>query len=465
MLRDMSDQTTMARPTPANNTMTTGGLFGLAWPLGLKAMMLHGIIVIDAYLVSPLGENALAAMGLAGAIAGLLLGILFAFSSATQIRIAQAFGAAGPVALKTSFLCGLAINVVMVGIGLIGVIAFGDQVVAAFAHSTWIADNADAYLKVFLWVVGVEAVGQCLSSHFNGCGKTRLPFYSYFIALPLNIGLSLVLIHGLYGFPELGVVGAAYGSAGASIARVLFLALAFAKFDRAILSAPGWSKGTFTQALRRHWAFALPIAATFVSMSIGNQVCMLIYAKMSVNEFAALTLMLPWVQVAGTFGMAWAQATGIAVAQLLGRKVGEANLDEFLSRAWRIAFVAAGIVALSYLVLCLMSGRLYSDLEPETRAALWAFLPILLVLPFPKGSNAICGQTLRASGDTLYVMNIFIVAQWGFKVPLTAALVLFFDVHVAWVFAVVMLEEWVKFPPFHLRLYKGHWKRAPVFND
>jgi Na+-driven multidrug efflux pump len=62
----------------------------MGWPLALKAFMLHGIIVVDAYLVSPLGEEALAAMGLAGAISGLLLGVLFAFSNATQIRIAQA---------------------------------------------------------------------------------------------------------------------------------------------------------------------------------------------------------------------------------------------------------------------------------------------------------------------------------------------------------------------------------------
>ena len=84
---------------------------------------------------------------------------------------------------------------------------------------------------------------------------------------------------------------------------------------------PGWAKATFALALKRHLIFSLPIAGTFLSMTIGNQACMLIYATMSVNDFAALTLILPWVQVAGTFGMAWAQATGIKVAQLLARDV------------------------------------------------------------------------------------------------------------------------------------------------
>lgn len=459
----------MSRTRETSPTLNMRDLFGMAWPLGLKAVMLHGIFVVDALLVAPLGEVALAAMGLAGAIAGLLMGVLFAFSNATQIRIAQAFGAAsgaaGPVALKTGLYCGMVINVATTAVGLVFVLAFGDWIIASFAHTPWVAQQASAYLHVFLWVVTFESVSQVLSSHFNGCGNTRISFYSYLIALPVNIGLSLVLIHGLYGFPELGVVGAAVGSAAAAALRTVYLIWLFWRVDRHLLAAKGWSKATFRHALRRHWVFSLPIAGTFISMSVGTQVCALIYATMTVNEFAALTLIHPWIQTAGTVGMAWAQATGIAVAQLLGRGADEASLDAFLSRAWRWAFVAAAIVALCYAALSLMADRLYNDLTPETTALLFTFLPILVLLPFPKGSNAMCGQTLRAAGDTLRVMNIFIVGQWAFKVPVTAVLVLYYDVHAAWVLSLYLFEELVKFPLFHLRLFKGDWKRADVLND
>lgn len=449
---------------PTGDIPTTRDLFALAWPLGLKAVMLHGIIVIDAYLVSPLGEQALAAMGLAGALAGLLMGVLFAFSNATQIRIAQAFGAGGPVSLKTSFFCGLLINLATSAVGLVLVLIFGARIIASFAHTPEIAEQATAYLFVFLWVVLFEAVGQCLSGHFNGCGKTKLPFYSYLIAVPINVGLSIVLIYGYYGFPELGVVGAAYGSAAASVARVAFMGWRFLREDGDVLAAKGWSKDTFGQALKRHWIFSLPIAGTFVSMTFGTQVCMLIYANMTVNEFASLTLILPWVHTAGVFGMAWAQATGIKMAQLLGKGTQEPLLDEFLRRARRGAFVAAGMVSMAYLSICLMSGQIYSALEAETTAAILTFLPALVLLPFPKGSNAICGQTLRASGDTVYVMNIFVTGQWVFKVPMTLLFVMYLDLHVAWVFSLVLFEELFKLGPFHLRIFKGQWKRSVIFD-
>lgn len=441
-------------------TSSTKDVFAMAWPLALKAVMLHGILVIDAYLVSPLGEEALAAMGLAGAIAGILLGILFAFSNATQIRIAQAFGSAGPIGLKTGFYSGLFINLISTMIGLIIAISISTPVFNAFAHTPWIAEQAQAYLNVFLFVVLFEAVGQCLTSYFNGCSKTKTSFQSYLIALPINIIVSYVLIHGLYGFPQLGVVGAAYGTVAASLARLMFMGRIFKHNYNFYLDIKGWSRNGFTESLKAHFVFSWPIAATFISMIIGNQVCTLIYAKMSINQFAAMALIAPWIQVLGTFGMAWAQATGISVAQLLGRGTSEADLDKFLSSTWRAAFIAAGLVALSYLIFCLSAGWIYRDLQNETTIALLSFLPVLLLLPFPKGSNAICGQTLRASGDTLYVMKIFMGGQWLVKVPITFLFVVYFELPIVWVLSVFVLEELFKFPLFHKRLYKGDWKQA-----
>ncbi len=150
------------------------------------------------------------------------------------------------------------------------------------------------------------------------------------------------------------------------------------------------------------------------------------------------------------------------MAQILGAGAREDTLDTFLSRAWRSAFIAAGIVSFIYLLLCLSSPWIYDGLEAETQAALLLFLPTLILLPFPKGSNAICGQTLRASGDTLHVMNIFIVGQWLFKVPMTVLFVMVLHLSVGWVFALFLLEELVKFPMFHKRLLSGAWKQAQV---
>ncbi len=437
-------------------------VLALAWPMTLKAIILYGTVVIDAYLVSALGESALAAMGLAAAIAGVVLSAILAFANAMQIRTAQAFGTRDLVFLKSVLASGLVVSTSIGCLGLLVVVLGGGSLLSALAPSAEVAGLAKEYLAIFSLVILAESVGQCVSSFFNGCGRTRIPLYSFCLSLPINVAASLVLIHGHLGLPAFGVAGAAMGSAIAAFVQVGFLIVRVRQINGHLRHVAGWRQVNFLSTLKRHVFFALPIAATFFSAGLAMHVCTFIYAKLSINEFAALTIITPWIMVAGTIGMQWTQATGIIVAQLLGQNQQESVMDRFLSSAWRGSFVASGIVAVIYASVCLSANALYVDLSAETRAVLMGFLPILFILPFPKGSNAICGNTLRASGDTIYVMYIFLSSQWLFRVPATALAVIYFDVSAFWVLTLLVWEELLKFPIFHRRLLTGNWKRADV---
>ncbi|MFY0594903.1 MAG: polysaccharide biosynthesis C-terminal domain-containing protein [Cognatishimia sp.] len=437
-------------------------VLSVAWPLGLKAVMTHGLIAIDAYLVSPLGETALAAMGLAGSIGGLILGTLFAFSTATQIRVAQAYGSGNEVFIKSAFWLGLLINAIVGLVGLSLAVLYADDILRSFAHTPEIAAQAQAYLNIFLLIVVAEIGNQLLTSYFNGCGQTKTPFYSYLIIMPINVGLSLILIHGHFGLPAMGVAGAAVGSAVAAGIQALYLGSRLYVKNRAFKGVQGWRNDTFILSLKRHLVFALPLAATFFSVALTNNICTLMYAKLPVNQFAAKTLIMPWVHIAGTVGISWAQATGITVAQLLGERQQGSTLDAFLKHSWKGAAISAGIVSLIYLGIILASAVVYAGLQDETKATLWSFLPVLLLLPFPKTSNAMCGHSLRAGGDTVYVMNIFLSSQWLCKLPLTFAFIYWFEWSATLVFMIFLIEELFKFPLFHLRLLKGKWKEGPL---
>lgn len=445
--------------TPAPGALQ---VFALAWPMTIKAIFLHGTVVIDGFLLSSLGEGALAAMGLAAALGGIALGVLFAFSHAMQIRTAQAFGGGNQVFLKSVLVSGITVSL---GIGLIGValiFMLGGPLIGALAASREIAQQAQSYLSIFTFVILCEAVGQCIASFFNGCSRSKLPLYGYLLSVPLNITCSLVLIHGYWGLPAFGVAGAALGSAIAIFVQTVFWIFLLLRTSGHLRAVAGWHHDTFGPTVKRHLRFALPIAATFVSATLSAHVCALIYANMSLNGFAAMTLIAPWNLVAGQVAMQWTQATGILVAQLLGKHTPEDVLDRFLSRAWKGAFVAAGIVSSIFLIMCLSLNWIYPNLEAETRAILFGFLPILLIIQFPRATNAICGNTLRAAGDTVYVMHIFIWSQWAFRVPATALLILYFDLSAFWVLSLFLWEEVIKFPAFHRRLWRGDWKRSNV---
>lgn len=455
----MTSLTDTSPPDAAPRAQT---VWRLAWPMTIKAVFLHGIIVIDGWLVSSLGETSLAAMGIAAALGGIILGIIFAFSHAMQIRTAQASGTGDPIFVKSALISGLAISIAIGLVGVLAIFGIGPALVQWIAPSPEVSDAAWSYLAVFSLVILGEAIGQCLSSYFNGCGRTRIPLYGYCLSVPINIVFSIALIHGLWGMPALGVVGAALGSAIAVAVQVGYFAVRLWQADATLLGTSGWRHGTLGRTMRKHAIFALPIVTTFVSATLATHTCTLIYAGMALNDFAAMTLIAPWNMVAGQIAMQWTQATGIIVAQLLGQRVSEPALDKFLSSAWRGAFVAATVVALIFIALCLSVDWLYPELTGETRATLFGFLPILALSSFPRATNAICGNTLRASGDTVYVMHIFVWSQWLFRVPATALAVLVLAAPAFWVLSIIFVEELLKFWPFHSRLWRGNWKRADV---
>ncbi|WP_380055525.1 MATE family efflux transporter [Falsihalocynthiibacter sp. SS001] len=451
-----------SHPATKQNGPGARQVFALAWPMTLKATFLHGTVVIDGFLLSALGEEALAAMGLAAALGGIVLGLIFAFSHAMQIRTAQAFGSGDQVFLKSVLASGLAVSL---SIGVIGVVLIqlgGGALINSLAPSIEVAQQAQTYLSIFCIVIFGEAIGQCIVSFFNGCSRTKLPLYGYLLSVPINVASSIVLIHGYFGLPALGIAGAAVGSAIGITVQTAFWSVLLLITDGRLRRVVGWHHGTFVRTVKRHIMFALPIAATFVSATLSTHVCALIYANMRLNDFAALTLIAPWSLLAGQIAMQWAQATGILVAQLLGKHSPEDVLDRFLSRAWKGALVAASLVAMLFAAMCLSLDYIYPNLEEETRAIIFGFLPILLIVQFPRATNAICGNTLRASGDTVYVMHVFIWAQWAFRVPAAAIFVLYLDLSAFWILSLAVWEEALKFPAFHRRLWRGDWKRSDV---
>jgi len=91
----------------------------MTWPMAMRAVMTFSIVIIDLYLVSSLGEEAVASIGIAGVISGMVMGSTFAFANAMQIKAAQAFGNNNPIEQKTAFFGGLTINVALVFIGIV----------------------------------------------------------------------------------------------------------------------------------------------------------------------------------------------------------------------------------------------------------------------------------------------------------------------------------------------------------
>jgi hypothetical protein len=218
----------------------------------------------------------------------------------------------------------------------------------------------------------------------------------------------------------------------------------------AFVDVAGWLHGTLWQPTKRYLVFARPLLRPLSVPPVANGVATLLYAKLNVNQFAAITLVMPWVQVVGTLGMTWAQSTGIFVAQLLGKNTDHNALDEFLCRYFGFGDLPCCrlVIALDLRRLAARDDGRFSQFSPHSAAFalsqrvqryLWECVA-------RRRRHRLCHVYFQ--GLPVAVRRVFDDLHGAFSGPVR---------HMG--FFLLLLEELVKLPAFHLRLFKGGWKR------
>ena len=169
------------------------------------------MIFTDRYFMSLISPTHMAA-SLGGGVASffclsLFIGVL---SYATAL-VAQYYGAGqwskcARVVTQSLILCVLSIPLLMLVSYLVV------HVFAAMGHEPNQAELERDYFQVLMWGAFIALSKTGIASYFSGIGRTKIVMIADTLGVVLNIPLSYVLIFGKFGFPEMGIVGAALGT-------------------------------------------------------------------------------------------------------------------------------------------------------------------------------------------------------------------------------------------------------------
>lgn len=420
----------------------------LAWPLALNAVLVQSMVLVDLMLIAPLGEVAINALGIASAIIAFLIGIQFALGNGTQMLMARAFGRGDSeriaITLATGWLINLAFSTLSFGVLTLG----SPSLLHAVANDPEVISEAGRYLSISAWMLLISSITQVMITYFNGSGRTRIPLYGFLIEVPFNLVISFILIYGYLGTPALGLQGAAAGSLVAVMVRLLYLAL---RLRREVeLDLHSGLRSVNARSLKRQFAEIWPIAANHIALAGGMMLYQLLFAQLDLYAYAAIVLVMPWMRLGSQFTNAWSQATVINISQYRGR--GESRLiPEFLRQTLQITLIMALLLCAAFLLFSLLIPMLYPAIEQQTLTALAVIAPIYILRPLVQAYNTFCGHTLRALGESFYVLRLHILVQWLTCLPLLALLI-YLQAPLWLAFGVNLLEECLKTWWFRRRL-------------
>ena len=405
--------------------MTAGlrQLMTLAWPIVLARSAQGAIGFADAAMIAHLGEDALAATttGALNAFGLMILpmGIVFIVQSfAAQLVGRRDLGGARRYAWYGLLLAGLSQIVALAAIPLVGL------AVAQLNYTPAVQVLLTSYVAIRLLGVGPAVAIEALGNWYGGLGDTRLALLANVTAMLANIGLNWVLIYGHFGFPALGVEGAAIASVIATWLGLAVVAVVFARGympGAAVTQVPGvgalrWPE--FTRMLRfglpngLNWFLEFSAYLVFVNLIFADLGTLAVAALMAVMQVNSIAFM-------PAFGLSSAGAI------LVGQAIGAGTPDLVPAIVKRTALVAAswqGMVGVIYFLFPIPIMALFArdDLAASELARLGAvLLAISAAWQLFDAAVMTISEALRAAGDTAWVLWARVGLAWVVWLPLS----------------------------------------------
>jgi putative MATE family efflux protein len=197
----------------------------VSYPIILSLLAQNIISVIDTAFLGRVGEVELGASAIAGLfyIAVFMLG--FGFSNGTQIMIARRNGEKKLKSIGSIFDQSAYFLLLLGLLIFIFIYFFGATTLKHIVSSNHVFEAAKAYLHIRVWGIFFAFGNLAFRALFVGITKTKSLGYSAVIMAITNIIFDYLFIFGHYGFPKMGIAGAALASVIAEAVSFLFFIL------------------------------------------------------------------------------------------------------------------------------------------------------------------------------------------------------------------------------------------------
>lgn len=220
----------MKKATISSKHGKRGGVadaFRIIWPLMLSNSVSAVMQFTDRIFLSRYSDVAMQAAVPAGTLTYLLLCVPHVTVCYSGTFVAQFHGAGKRLSCARALSQSLWLMFVTVPFTL-AAIPLGHFLMGLSGHAPEIAAAEGTYFDIMMLGGILLPVSGALNGYFTGRGFTRLVMWLSIAGSVANVLLDWLLIYGHWGFPELGVAGAAYATC-ASFAATTVATAAYAK--------------------------------------------------------------------------------------------------------------------------------------------------------------------------------------------------------------------------------------------
>lgn len=429
----------------------------MAWPSVLESFFVCLAGMVDTIMVGSLGSFAIAAVGLTTQPKFLGLAIFLSLNVAVSAIVARRKGAGDRESANRVVRMALLATIGLTAVISIIFVVFASPIVRLVGSQADTHEYAVQYLRIIMGGLGFSTVSLMLNAAQRGAGNTRIAMLTNVISNTVNVIFNYLLIGGNFGFPALGVQGAALATViGTVCACCLSLASVLRKDGFICLRAvKGWIADKMS--VRSLLNVGSSAFVEQLCLRVGFLLFAMTVAHLGTTQMAAHQIGINMMSMSFSFGDGLSVASVTLIGQSLGRKRPD-MAKVYGNVCQKIGLLCACLVSTAYFLFGKEIFMLFSQEAPilEYGSIIMRILSITL---FFQIEQVVLFGCLRGAGDTKFTALVSLISVTCIRPGLSWLLCYPLGIGLIGAWLGTFADQALRFLLTFIRFRKGHWTK------
>ncbi len=431
-------------------------LFSLLAVVAMQNLVAYSVNMADNVMLGSYSQDALSGAAVVNQIFFVVQQLTLAVGDGLVVLGSQYWGKGQPepicklvgAALRLAVLCGLAI------IGACTM--FPRQILMIFTSDEAIISQGIRYLSLIKYTFALFMMTSVLTAALRCVKTVNISFSISVVSLLINVSINFTLIFGRFGFPEMGIRGAAIGTLVARSTELLIVLIYLWKADRKLKLFDSHFLKRSPALSRDYRKVVTPIVISNLLWAVSIPMQTAILGRLSSEAIAANSVATTFYQYMKVIVVAMSSSSAV----MIGNAIGSGDMKRVRSDARTLSVIDLGIGVVLACVLFTTRGFLLSFYNMTNTALVLADHLIVIMSMVMLGmayQMPVSSGIIRGGGDVEFTLYMNLISMWGIVVPLSFASAFWWKWPVEAVVLVLQSDQIFKGIPIFFRFRSYKW--------
>lgn len=434
----------------------------MAWPAVFESFFVALAGMVDSLMVSSMGAAAVAAIGLTTQPKFMGLAMFFAVNVSVSALVARRRGEQKKDAANQILL--VAIMFVLAAIVVVSslCVGFANEIIHFCGSAQDTHESAVLYYRIIMGGMVFNVLSMVINAAQRGSGNTMIAMKTNITSNIVNMIGNYLLIQGHFGFPALGIKGAALATVFGTVVACCMSIHSLMKRDN-FVSLPYLMEKKIKPSFEPMVSIVKLGFSVFIEqllMRVGFMSTAMMAAKMGTDAMAAHQVGMNIMGLTFSFG----DGMQVAAVALIGRSLGEGKPDKAKAYGKTCQIIGLGISMMIAVVYFLGGEALYRlFFEEEVIVAYGVqIIRVIIIVALFQISQVVYMGCLRGAGDTTYTAVASTISVTFIRTTASYLFGFTFGLGMVGIWLGVLADQISRFLFASIRFKQGKWVKIHI---